>query len=151
MYCNSCGSALSSNQATCGNCGIPVLGLNQLGRVQQHVKLVGILWIAYAVFHALGGLVLLIIANTIFGPASDHPAFLRPLLSAVAVFLLVKAVGSFAAAFGLFERQSWGRTLSLIMAVVALINVPLGTALGIYTLWVLMSPQAEAEYRGLAA
>jgi hypothetical protein len=151
MYCNSCGSALSPNQATCGNCGIPVLGRNQISRVQQHVKLVGILWIAYAVFHALGGCVLLIISRTIFGPGSDHPAFLRPLLGAIAIFLLVKAAGSLAAAVGLLERQSWGRTLSLVMAVIALINVPLGTALGIYTLWVLLSPQADSEYHRLAA
>jgi hypothetical protein len=36
------------------------------------------------------------------------------------------------------------------MAFVALINVPFGTAMGVYTLWVLMSPEADNEYRRLA-
>jgi uncharacterized membrane protein len=153
MYCNFCGSALSPNQSNCGNCGNPVLGRTQISRVEQHLKLLGVLWIAYAIFHALGGVVLLIVANTIFGPHSnrEHPAFLYPLLSAIALLLLVKSIACVAAAVGLLERQGWGRTLSLLMACVSLINIPLGTALGIYTLWVLMSGDAETEYRRLAA
>lgn len=153
MYCNFCGSALSANQSACGNCGNPVLGRTQGSRVEQHLKLLGVLWIAYAVFHALGGVILLIVANRLFGPHSgrENAAFLYPLLGAVAVFILVKSVGSLAAAVGLLERQSWGRTLSLVMACVSLINVPLGTALGIYTLWVLMSDRAESDYNWVAA
>jgi uncharacterized membrane protein len=153
MYCNFCGTALSPNQSNCGNCGNPVLGRTQVSRVEQHLKLLGVLWIAYAVFHALGGVVLLIVAHTIFGPNSgrEHAAFLYPLLSVIAVFVLVKSVGCVAAAVGLIERQGWGRTLSLLMACISLINIPLGTALGVYTLWVLMSDHAESEYRRLAA
>jgi hypothetical protein len=34
---------------------------------------------------------------------------------------------------------------------VALLSVPIGTAIGIYTLWVLLPAQSEGEYRALAA
>jgi membrane-associated PAP2 superfamily phosphatase len=153
MYCNSCGNAVDANQVVCGKCGRPVVQ-PLVNRVEQHIKMLGVLWIAYAVFHAIGGMVLLIVSNTIFGRgdyAGEHSAFLHHLLHAIGMLLLVKAVVCVVAGFGLLERQSWGRTLSLIMAFIALINVPFGTAMGIYTLWVLMSPQGEVEYHRLAA
>jgi len=153
MYCNSCGSPVDANQAVCPKCG-KFVGQPQVSRVVQHVKMLGILWIAYAVFHGLGAMVLLIVANTIFGVDNydgRHAAFLHPLLKTIAMFLFAKALGSLIAGIGLLERQDWARTLSLVMAFIALINVPFGTAIGVYTLWVLMSPQAENEYRRLSA
>jgi uncharacterized membrane protein (DUF2068 family) len=124
-----------------------------LSRVEQHVKMLGVLWIAYAVLHAIGGCVLLVVANTIFGRFSDNPhaGFLHPLLGGIAIFLLVKSALCVIAGVGLLEHQGWGRTLALILAVIALINIPFGTILGVFTLWVLMSPQADNDYRRLAA
>lgn len=153
MYCNSCGTALVAGQAVCGKCGNPVLGRTMVSRVEHHLQLLGVLWIADAVLHGVGGCVLLIVANTIFGRYSngEHPAFLHPLLSGIGIFILVKAAVSLITGLGLVERQSWGRPLALVMAFFALLNVPLGTALGVYTLWVLLSPQADVEYTRLAA
>jgi hypothetical protein len=153
MYCNFCGGALDANQTVCRKCGNAVIGRIMLSRVEQNVRLLGILWIAYALLEAIGGCILLIVANTIFGRygSGEHPAFLHPLLSGIAIFLLVKAGLSLLSGFGLLERQTWGRPLALIMAFVALLNLPFGTALGVYTLWVLMSPQADVEYNRLAA
>ena len=108
---------------------------------------------AYAVIHFVMGCILLIVSHTIFGPRSnvDHPAFLHPLLTGIGFFILTKAAVSLVTGFGLLERQSWGRPLALVMAFIALFNVPFGTVLGIYTLWVLMSPRADIEYDQLAA
>ena len=55
------------------------------------------------------------------------------------------AVG-FVAGWGLLNREPWGRVLALVLGFIALIHVPLGTALGIYTLWVLLPANAEDEY-----
>ena len=118
-----------------------------VNRVEQHVRMLAVFWIAYAVLHAVGACVLLILTHTIFGPFSEHPAFLHPLLSGIAIFLLAKGVFCVVAGVGLLERQPWARTLVLILAVIALINVPFGTLLGVYTLWVLLSPHADTEYR----
>ena len=152
MYCNFCGNLVFANQTVCSKCGNAIIGRNLVSRVEQHLRLVGILWIAYAVFHAIGGCVLLIVSHTIFGRWSSgaHPAFLHPLRTGIGFLLLVKAGVSLIAGLGLLERQSWGRPLALVMAFIALLNVPFGTALGVYTLWVLMSPQADFEYKRLA-
>jgi hypothetical protein len=124
-----------------------------LSRVQQHYKMLGVLWIAYGVCHAIGGGVLLIVAYTIFNPYADtgHPAFLHPLLTGIGICVLVLALLSAIAGIGLLERQSWARPLSLVLGIVALINIPLGTALGIFTLWVFMSPEGDVEYERLSA
>ena len=61
----------------------------------------------------------------------------------------MKAGLSLLSGLGLLERQSWARTLALVMALLALLNLPFGTALGVYTLWVLMSPHADIEYNRL--
>lgn len=76
--------------------------------------------------------------------------FIRPLLSAIAIVLLCKAAAGIAAGLGLLQRQDWGRILAIVFGVVSLINIPFGTALGIYTLWVLVSPGADQEYAALA-
>jgi hypothetical protein len=153
MYCNVCGNVLAADQAVCGKCGGAVAGRHFLSRVEEHLRMMGILWIAYALFHVVGGCVLLIVANTIFGRWSngEHPAFLHPLLTGIAVLMLVKSSVNLIAGFALLERQSWGRSLALVMAFISLLDIPFGTALGVYTMWVLMSPRGDAEYDRLAA
>ena len=56
----------------------------------------------------------------------------------------------FFAGWGLLQRESWARILALVVGFLALLNVPLGTALGIYTLWVLLPGQSDQEYRALS-
>jgi hypothetical protein len=36
--------------------------------------------------------------------------------------------------------------LTIVLAFIALFHVPFGTALGIYSLWVLLPAEADAEY-----
>jgi uncharacterized membrane protein (DUF2068 family) len=52
--------------------------------------------------------------------------------------------------YGLLTRKPWGRVLAIIAAVLALIKFPLGTALGIYTLWVLVPGASGLEYDAIA-
>ncbi|MGH7744974.1 MAG: hypothetical protein ACREQ5_09260 [Candidatus Dormibacteria bacterium] len=67
----------------------------------------------------------------------------------VSAIIVFQALLSFIAAWGLFERQSWGRIAAIVAAVFSLWRIPFGTALGIYTLWVLLPASSEAEYRSL--
>jgi hypothetical protein len=52
----------------------------------------------------------------------------------VAVFSVPSIVGG----IGLIKRWSWARYLVLILSVFSLTNVPVGTAMGVYSIWVLM-------------
>ena len=157
MFCDGCGTALAAGQSFCSRCGkecagVVAVGYPQRSRVQEHVRLLAILWFAFSALNALGGAVLVILANTFFlhfhdmgGPGAPT-AFLHPLLTFVGFFVIAKGVAGFAAGWGLLQREPWARILVLILAFLSLINPPFGTALGIYTLWVLLPANSEEEY-----
>ena len=76
--------------------------------------------------------------------------WLRPLISMVGWLILAKAAVGFFAGFGLLQREPWARVVALVVGFLALLSVPVGTALGIYTLWVLLPTKSEDEYKELA-
>jgi hypothetical protein len=46
----------------------------------------------------------------------------------------------------LLRRKNWGRILAIIVGVLDLANFPIGTAIGIYSLWVLLQDGASAYF-----
>ena len=160
MFCDRCGTELQPGQRFCGSCGKPV-GVAVVppapsGRVARHLHLLAVLWFAASAINLIGAVAVFIVANTLFGHsirfenALPMQGFLQTLLSSVAGLLFLKALAGFAAAWGLLERQPWARVLTLVLGFVSLIHIPFGTALGIYTIWVLLPAQADEEYRRLA-
>jgi len=69
-----------------------------------------------------------------------------PILTFIAMvaggFLFVVSVPDVIGGIGLIKRQSWARILVLILSVLKLINFPLGTIVGVYSIWVLMQDEA---------
>jgi len=168
MFCDRCGAPLQPGQAFCNHCGkqlAPPAAAPQAfspaypGRVQSNIHLVAILWFVMSSLEALGGLFLLILGNVLFphlhempGTPPDVPTgFLTAFFTMIAIFVLAKAAGGFAAGMGLTRRAPWGRTVALVMSFISLLNLPFGTALGIYTLWVLLPSYSALEYETLAA
>jgi len=156
MYCDACGSPLQTNQAFCDKCGKEIrpgfsVAYPRPDRVREHVRLLGILWLAYAAFHVVGGIVLSILSRTLFVRhpaigAPNVPPFLHGLFAMLGLFLLAKSLFGFITGWGLLQREPWGRVLAMIMAFLALLNVPFGTGLGVYTLWVLLPAESEKQY-----
>ena len=154
MFCDSCGTQVQPGQAICSKCAKPLTGyFQQANRMERHLHLLGIFWIAYSIIHALGGAVLVIIANTIFNPMRHFeigaPSFLHPLLSFIGVLLLTKGIVGVVAGYGLMQRAPWAWITTVVLAFISMLNVPFGTAIGIYTVWVLLSPGADIQYRNL--
>jgi hypothetical protein len=159
MFCDRCGATVPPEQRYCGRCGKELFApvspaYPAASRVQQHVRLLGILWLAFSALNAVGGFAVLIVANTIFGrmhPLGNPydggpPAFLHPLLSAVGCLILIKAAAGFLTGWGLLHRERWARLLTIVLSFFALFSVPFGTALGIYGLWILLPAESEAAY-----
>ena len=163
MFCDGCGGAVQPGQGFCSKCGKQIIGAVSLmqplpGRVQEHVRLLSLFWFALSAFNVLAGVALYVVANDLFphlrerDPNGGPPEFLTPLLSVIAIILLAKAACGFIAGYGLLQRERWGRVLALVMAFISLFtNIPFGTALGIYTMWVLLPAESEEEYEVLAA
>jgi hypothetical protein len=156
MFCDGCGSAMQPGQGFCSRCGKQIVGPIMFDRsrrrVQDHIQLLSIFWFAISAFNAIGGVVLYILANTLLAPggSAGAPVFLRPLLSVVAILILGASALGFCAGWGLMHREPWARTLTVVLAFLVLfINIPFGTAVGVYTMWVLLPSESEQEYGAL--
>lgn len=160
MFCDRCGTELQPGHRFCGSCGkqvgMAVTPQAPQGRVGRHLQILAVLWFAASALNLICSAVLFVLANSFFGRFGrldmpwGGPGFLRPLFSVIATMILLKALAGFASGWGLLERQSWARPLTLVLGFVSLINIPLGTALGVYTIWVLLPPEAGEEYHRLA-
>lgn len=158
MFCDRCGATVPPEQQFCGRCGKELRGnfvpaYPSPNRVQQHARLLGILWLALSALNIVGGFAVLLIANLIFGnaheinlPPNAPVHFLHALLSVIGMALIAKSALGLLAGWGLLQRESWARMLTIVLSFIALFNIPLGTALGIYGLWVLLPAQSEREY-----
>jgi hypothetical protein len=164
MFCDGCGTAVQSGQTFCSKCGKQILGAVAVmaprpGRVQSHVQLLGILWFAISAFNALAGLVLLILGTALFPhlhemkdvPPDVPTGFLSALFSTIGIVILAKAACGFIAGWGLMRREAWARMVALVLAFISLFNIPFGTAIGVYTMWVLLPGQSQQEYEALVS
>lgn len=158
MFCNDCGSQLSADQQFCSKCGKTVgaegMAARQ-SRVRQNIYALGIIWIIYSVFRLL----MLIPATVFFSRFARLPFFadmpmgfhgmLGSLVGFFVILTVIKSVAGMILGVGLLHRAPWARPLALVLGVFALIHPLLGTALGIYTLWVLLPQNSGQEYESL--
>jgi hypothetical protein len=156
MYCDACGARIEDGQNFCRACGkeagvaLPPRAVRP--RVAAHMRVLAVLWIALGVLRVIPALVLISIGHWQFPSQlpSDVGSLLRPLLTAIGWALMLGAGACFVAGWGLLDRAPWARMYTIILAAISLIEVPMGTALGIYSLWVLMPQSSETEYHELA-
>ena len=155
MFCHVCGARLEPSARFCPSCGRAVGGASLTppeGRIAGHIRLLGILWLAMSAFHLLPGLAVLSMFG--HGPSvwwSGRPEFVLGFVRVFGIVFLAGGVLGIVAGWGLLDRQPWSRGLALVLGFVNLIHIPFGTALGIYTLWVLLPAQSEREFRARAA
>jgi hypothetical protein len=120
---------------------------------EKHIAILGILHIARgAIVLLLGMMGFGLFAG--IGVLSGDPTALGILgiLGTLAVvFMSVIALPSILAGVGLLRRHAWGRILALVVGFLSLIDIPFGTALGVYTIWVLMDDGIKKAFAGGAA
>jgi hypothetical protein len=155
MFCDRCGSRLQEQQRYCDACGKPagmVPMMPRQNRIAGHIRLLGILWIAISAVRLIPGIFL----GTFFRHGmpwfryNEFPAFFFPMMHMLSVVLLGTAVLGIIAGWGLLERRPWARMMAIVIGCLFLIDMPFGTALGIYTLWVLLPAASEEEYRQIS-
>ena len=122
-------------------------------QIRQHILILGWLNLAASGFLILLGLFLFLLLGGISFFIHDPHA--EPVLWVVGVgvglLLLILSLPGLFAGYGLLKYRPWGRVLATITGALHLFNIPVGTALAVYTFVVLASPQAEAVFRGKGA
>jgi hypothetical protein len=132
-------------------------------RVQRNLQTLGILWCVFAAYRILGGVIGMFVLRvfTLRGfsgdwPLNDHffgtsgPAWVGAILPLIAVYTVVMAVLAALVGYSLLTRRPWGRTLAIVVGILTLLKPLFGTALGIYTLWVLAPGASGLEYDVMA-
>lgn len=136
-------------------------------RVQRHLQTLGILWCVFGAYRIVAGLIGMFFVRAFamhgwggnqwpfghnggpFGPQFGAP-WMGALLPVIAFVTVVAAALALLTGYSLLTRRTWGRTLAIIVAILSLLKFPFGTALGIYTLWVLAPAMSGAEYDAIA-
>jgi hypothetical protein len=109
------------------------------------------LWIAYSALRLLGGWAFSrIFSHWGFFWSPGVPFFFPGILHGIGLILMGTGLLGVLAGWGLMERQSWARVLAIVLGILTLFHFPLGTGLGIYTLWVLLPADSAREYEGAA-
>jgi hypothetical protein len=117
-----------------------------------HVKVLGVLYLAMSALALLAAVVVLLAiggaAATVGVSAEPQDAAVAlPILglagTAVGVTLLLLALPGIATGLGLLYFKPWARILGIVLSVLNLINIPLGTIVGAYGLWVLLNKDTE--------
>jgi len=104
---------------------------------KTHQKILGAIFIAYGVINLLGGITLLATLN-IVNLFVDEPEVIQ----VVAVFsrllggiLVATSIPAIVAGVGSLQEKEWSRNLGLVVGIIYLLFIPIGTVIGIYTIW----------------
>ena len=133
--------------------------MNQLSEKELHMHVQIVAWlniVASGMFLMLGicGFVFFV-GMGFFAAADSGDAVALPILSTVGIvglmFIAVLAVPGLLAGYGLLKRKKWGQILGIVDGVLNLFSIPVGTALGAYTLFVLFQNSANDYFDGQQA
>jgi hypothetical protein len=113
--------------------------------MQTHMRVLAVLQIVYASIGLLLAAFLVLVFGGIvtivgFNAAIDESLVAIPILTFIgglgAALLGIFSLPRLIAGIGLLYNRNWARVLTMIVSIIGLIDVPVGTALGIYGLWV---------------
>ena len=118
--------------------------------MKTHVQIVAALHIAAGVICLLGSLAIFVFLGMAGGIVisqgePETAGILGIIAIALGGFLAVLALPGIIGGLGLMADKRWGRPVVLVLGILHLANIPIGTALGVYTLWALLSTDKPAS------
>ena len=117
------------------------------------VKVIGALQIVFGAFAVIGALFILFsgqfAAQAIEEDGNEPGAadLVRAIMGVLGIVLLVYGALGIVGAIGLFGLKGWGRGMSLAFLGISLVQIPFGTALGIWGLVVLTRRETADLFR----
>jgi len=113
--------------------------------MKTHIQIVAWLYIATGI---LGLLLALLVAGIIAGggwiSGDDTAIRVTTIVSIfVGVLVVLISIPGIVAGIGLLSFKSWARVLAIILSVLNLPGFPIGTMIGIYSLWALLDSESS--------
>ena len=119
---------------------------------EEHNKTLAALWFIYGGMHwlTLVALLLLVFLVRAAAPGAELISTFWFAVGVVAFVVLLLLVGllPLLVGYAFLKRRRWAKPFGLALAVVSLVNIPVGTALGIYAIKFLRSDGGVTLYGG---
>jgi uncharacterized membrane protein (DUF2068 family) len=116
--------------------------------MRQHVPILGWCFIVYHAIVALVGICIGLIVSGAGAISGERDAMF--ITGAAGIFiaglLIAISLPGLIAGVGLLKFRPWARILAIIVGALHLLSFPLGTALGVYALVVLLNQEAPAVF-----
>ena len=130
-------------------------------KTKDHADLLAAAFAAHAVLQLVGVVIGVLMLGAFYGFASpeifeqmrrDHTPeqarqamgfFFALVFGLVFLLLFAQLVLNAFAAWGVWKRRSWAKVVGVISSVLAVMSVPLGTALGVYGFWFLLGDRGR--------
>ncbi len=121
---------------------------------EEHNQTLGTLWFIYGAMHGLTLLGLLLLILIVKLSVSDALAisgfWIAMSVITFVVLMMIAGLLPLVIGIGFRRRTRWLRPLAVALSIVSLINIPIGTALGIYTIKFLRGEAGVSLYGGQA-
>ncbi len=123
--------------------------------MRDHVKILGILNMVWGGLIVLAGGIVLLVFGGIAGflglSSGNDSVVAAPIMALIGlgIAFLVVLVGlpGIIGGWGLLNFKGWARILMIIVSILHLPTVPIGTALGVYGIWVLFNQETERLFQ----
>ncbi len=117
--------------------------------MDKHLSIVAALHIGFGILGLIGAFFFFLLMAGIGFLADDPQAHMILTLigTFIAAIVVLTSIPGLIGGIGLWRRKGWARVLILIVSALNLLNFPLGTALGIYSIWVLVHEETNALFR----
>jgi len=121
---------------------------------EEHNKTLSTLYLIYGAIHGLTllGLLGLVLIFKFASVAGELISATWIIVGSVVFVVLLFAVGLLpvVVGFGFAKHRRWVKPLSIAVAIISLVNIPIGTALGIYTIKFFRTEAGVKLYGGQA-
>jgi hypothetical protein len=109
-------------------------------KMQKHLTVVAALQVGFSILGIVAAFLIYAILMNVAGFVEEKEGIY--VLSLIArygsIFILIISIPGLIGGIGLFLKQIWARYLILIISVFDLLNIPIGTAIAVYSIWVLV-------------
>ncbi len=121
--------------------------------MQTHIKALGILHIVHGALGVLAALAILILVGGLAGgiaavDKTAEPGLISMLVGGigglVVLAILLLSLPGLIGGIALVRFAPWSRIYMIVISALFLVHVPIGTAMGVYGIWVLTRPETEA-------
>ena len=117
--------------------------------MDTHIKVVGLINIVFGILGLMAaGIVFIAVAGGGLLSGDEEAILITSIVAtSVSSVIAIFSIPEIIAGWGILKMKSWGRILGIVISVLDLLAFPIGTAFGIYGLWVLLNEETERIFK----